>query len=256
MKNTKLFYSSPFVILGMLVGLSGPMKANPISDTTAEAPVTPGAVLPEPSVPSVDELTPGGEAMTDEMSNMDDSTTSETPVDTQPTEDAPDISTEEVPGEKMPTEEVPTEEDNTSSDASNTVVDVASSNEAFSTLVSAIDAAGLKDTLMADGSFTVFAPTNQAFEALPPGVLDILLKPENKALLAKVLTHHVLGEKKMASDLSTAEVTSLAESSLKVIVDDSGVGIDDAKVLQADVPASNGVIHVIDKVLIPQELRQ
>lgn len=275
MKNTKFFYSSPFVLLGMLMGLSGPVNANPSSmKVTAEVPEVPVTPLPEPAIPSIDELTTE-EAPPEEMSEMDKSApTSEAPAEEVPakeaggTEEAPAAEmppkevpteaapTEELPTEATPTEEVPTPDDSTSSDTSaQTVVDVASSNEVFSTLVSAIDAAGLKETLMAEGTFTVFAPTNQAFEALPPGVLDTLLKPENKAILAKILTHHVLGEKKMAADFSTQAETSLAESTLQVTVNDSGVVIDEAKVLQADVPASNGVIHVIDQVLIPEELR-
>jgi uncharacterized surface protein with fasciclin (FAS1) repeats len=242
MKNTKLFYSSPFVLLGMLMGLSGPVNANPssmkVAAEVAEVPVTP---LPEPAIPSIDELT------------TDEAPPKEMPAKEVSSEAAP---TEEVSSEATPTEGVPTPDDSTSSDTSaQTVVDVASSNEAFSTLVSAIDAAGLKETLMAEGAFTVFAPTNQAFEALPPGVLDTLLKPENKAILVKVLTHHVLGEKKMAADLSTQAETSLAKSTLQVTVNETGVVIDEAKVLQADIPASNGVIHVIDQVLIPEGLR-
>jgi uncharacterized surface protein with fasciclin (FAS1) repeats len=117
-----------------------------------------------------------------------------------------------------------------------------------------VDAAGLVETLSGDGPFTVFAPTNEAFEALPAGVLDMLLLPENKDTLVKVLTYHVVpGE--VTSDLVTAGDVATVEGSKIAITTDNGVMINGTtNVTAVDVEASNGVIHVIDAVLIPAEV--
>ncbi len=135
-----------------------------------------------------------------------------------------------------------------------TIVEVASGNPDFSTLVAAVEAAGLVETLSGTGPFTVFAPTNEAFEALPAGVLDMLLLPENKETLTKVLTYHVVpGE--VTSDMVTAGDVATVEGSTIAITTDGGVKINDtATVTAVDVDASNGVIHVIDSVLIPAEV--
>ncbi len=138
-----------------------------------------------------------------------------------------------------------------------TIVDVASANEDFSTLVAAVTAAGLGETLSGEGPFTVFAPTNEAFAALPAGTVDDLLKPENKDKLASILTYHVVSGKVMAADLKDGQkVKTVQGEELTVGVSDDGVTVTDAsgntsKVLVADVEASNGVIHGIDGVLIP-----
>jgi uncharacterized surface protein with fasciclin (FAS1) repeats len=134
-----------------------------------------------------------------------------------------------------------------------TVVEVASGNDDFSTLVAAVKAAGLAETLSGDGPFTVFAPTNDAFEALPKGVLDSLLKPENKDALTKILTYHVL-KGKVTSDKVKAGDVDTVEGSKVVIKTDDGVAVGSAKVVTPDVEASNGVIHVIDEVLIPESV--
>ena len=122
----------------------------------------------------------------------------------------------------------------------------------FKTLVAAVEAAGLVDTLQGAGPFTVFAPTDAAFAALPAGTVDDLLKPENKARLVAVLTYHVLPGKVMAADVAgkQAEVATVEGSTLKVDARD-GVKVNDATVVAADVAASNGVIHAIDKVVMP-----
>lgn len=133
---------------------------------------------------------------------------------------------------------------------SGTIVEVASSNPDFSTLVAAVGAAGLAETLSGDGPFTVFAPTNEAFEALPDGVLDALLLPENKDALASILTYHVLSGEVMAADVTAGDVATV-EGSTIAISTDGGVQVNDANVTATDVDASNGVIHVIDAVLVP-----
>ena len=131
------------------------------------------------------------------------------------------------------------------------IVDVAAGNENFSTLVAAVKAAGLVDTLKGKGPFTVFAPTNEAFAKLPAGTVEDLLKPENKGKLVAVLTYHVVAGKVMAADVKAGEVATV-QGSKATIATDGGVTIDGAKVVTADVAADNGVIHVIDTVILPK----
>jgi uncharacterized surface protein with fasciclin (FAS1) repeats len=133
-----------------------------------------------------------------------------------------------------------------------TIVDVAAGNPDFSTLVAAVQAAGLVDTLSGAGPFTVFAPTNAAFADLPPGTLDSLLKPENRDQLVAILTYHVVPGKVLAADVVGLESATTAQGqSLTISVADGGVKVDSANVTATDVMASNGVIHVIDAVVIP-----
>jgi uncharacterized surface protein with fasciclin (FAS1) repeats len=131
-----------------------------------------------------------------------------------------------------------------------TIVEVAQGNEDFSTLVQAVVAAGLAETLSGEGPFTVFAPTNAAFEALPAGLLEKLLLPENKETLVKILTYHVVGAKVMAADVMAGDVATVEGSSFTISTE-GGVKVDAANVTTTDLPASNGVIHVIDAVLVP-----
>jgi len=133
------------------------------------------------------------------------------------------------------------------------IVDTAASADQFSTLVAAIKAAGLVDTLKGDGPFTVFAPTNEAFAALPAGTVENLLKPENKAQLVAVLTYHVIPGRVMSADIAgkTAEVKTVQGSALSIDAT-SGVMVDNATVTTADIITSNGVIHVIDTVVLPK----
>ncbi|MCU0300514.1 MAG: fasciclin domain-containing protein [Candidatus Nanopelagicales bacterium] len=132
-----------------------------------------------------------------------------------------------------------------------TIVEVAAGNPDFTTLVAAVEAAGLAETLSGEGPFTVFAPTNEAFDALPEGVLEALLLPENKDALTSILTYHVLGDEVMAADVTAGDVETL-EGSTITITTEGGVKVNDANVTATDVDASNGVIHVIDAVLVPE----
>jgi len=132
-----------------------------------------------------------------------------------------------------------------------TIVDVASGNPDFSTLVAAVQAAGLAETLSADGPYTVFAPTDAAFEALPAGVLDALLLPENKDVLTQILTYHVVAGEVMSADIEPGKVPTVEGEDLTIKVADGTVTVNGATVEAADVEASNGVIHVIDEVLVP-----
>jgi len=134
------------------------------------------------------------------------------------------------------------------------IVAVASANPDFSTLVAAVGAAGLVETLQGPGPFTVFAPTNAAFDALPAGLVDKLLLPENKDVLVQILTYHVVGAKVMAADVAAGDVASVEGSPITITVD-GGVKLNgSANVTATDVAASNGVIHVIDAVILPPGL--
>ena len=133
------------------------------------------------------------------------------------------------------------------------IVDVASSNPDFSTLVAAVSAAGLVDTLKGEGPFTVFAPTNAAFAALPAGTVDNLLKPENKDQLVKVLTYHVVPGKITSDQLAGKRANVATVQGQTVHVDGrNGVRVNGATVTAADIEATNGVIHVIDAVILPK----
>lgn len=133
------------------------------------------------------------------------------------------------------------------------IVETAVAAGSFNTLVTALKAAGLADTLKGKGPFTVFAPTDDAFSKLPPGTVDSLLKPENKDKLKAILLYHVV-----SGDVSASQVVKLSSAKtlngqdVKITVTDGTVMVNDAKVVKADVSASNGVIHVIDSVLLPK----
>lgn len=134
-----------------------------------------------------------------------------------------------------------------------TVVENAIGGEQFSTLVAAVKAAGLVETLSGEGPFTVFAPTNDAFAALPAGTVESLLKPENKDQLVKILTYHVVPGKVMAKDVvGLSEAKTVEGSTVDIKVVDGAVMIDKAKVTKTDINSKNGVIHVIDKVILPE----
>ncbi len=134
---------------------------------------------------------------------------------------------------------------------SGTIVEVASDNPDFSTLVAAVTAADLGETLSGEGPFTVFAPTNEAFEALPAGLLDKLLLPENKEVLTQILTYHVVAGEVMSTDIEPGKVPTVEGEDITIKVTDGAVTVNGANVTTADVEASNGVIHVIDEVLVP-----
>ena len=133
----------------------------------------------------------------------------------------------------------------------NTLVDVASANGSFKTLTAALKAAGLVDTLKGPGPFTVFAPTDAAFAKLPKGTVETLLRPENKAQLVKILTYHVVSGEVLSTTLKSGKVKTVEGDTVNVSVQKSGVTINKSKVTAVDVKASNGVIHVIDTVLMP-----
>ncbi len=132
------------------------------------------------------------------------------------------------------------------------IVDTAVSAGSFNTLVAAVQAAGLVDTLKGEGPFTVFAPTDDAFSALPEGTVENLLKPENKDQLIAVLTYHVVPGKVMAADVVKLDAaTTVNGADVTIAASDAGVTVDAANVIKTDIKTSNGVIHVIDSVILP-----
>ncbi|MBI4928029.1 MAG: fasciclin domain-containing protein, partial [Anaerolineae bacterium] len=136
--------------------------------------------------------------------------------------------------------------------APQTIVDVAVADGRFTTLAAALEAAGLVDTLKGDGPFTVFAPTDDAFAKLPAGTVEELLKPENKQQLVDILTYHVVAGNVMAADVvMLKEAETVLGATVAIKVDGDKVFINDAQVIITDVAASNGVIHVIDSVILP-----
>lgn len=167
-----------------------------------------------------------------------------------------DTATTPADEEATTTESETTADGSMSEEMGDTVVDVASGDESFSTLVQAIEAAGLTETLAAEGPYTVFAPTNEAFEALPEGTLDQLLMPENQDLLTQVLTYHVVPAEVASADITAGPVETVAGSEVTLAVDEAtgGVMVNEAMVVTPDVQASNGVIHAIDQVLLPPDV--
>jgi uncharacterized surface protein with fasciclin (FAS1) repeats len=134
------------------------------------------------------------------------------------------------------------------------IVDTAVAAGSFKTLAKALTAAGLVDTLKGAGPFTVFAPTDEAFAKLPAGTVESLLKPENKAKLQRILTYHVVPGRVMAADVTKLKTAkAVSGDALKITASNGAVLVDGAHVVKADVAASNGVIHVIDTVLLPKD---
>ena len=198
-----------------------------------------------------EETTPVTEVPTMEDPVTEDPMTEE-PMTEEPME-VPEMETPttEVPeAEVLETEMLETEVPETEVLATGTIVDVAASIGSFDTLLQAVEAAGLTEALSAEGPFTVFAPTDDAFAALPEGAVAALLLPENQGVLADILTYHVISGEVPAAAASTGMVPTLSEDALSIEVGET-ITVDNATVIQADVPASNGIIHAIDAVLIP-----
>jgi uncharacterized surface protein with fasciclin (FAS1) repeats len=169
---------------------------------------------------------------------------------TRPSETPPII--KPTPSEtEIPT--IPTTPTTPTTETRNLIV-LANANGSFKTLIKALTAAGLTEALQGDGPFTIFAPTDAAFAKLPQDAVQDLLKPENKEVLLKVLTYHVVPGKVLSGDLKSGEVKSLQGDPITVKVDSNGVQVNDAKVTQADIQGSNGVIHQIDNLILPPSL--
>ena len=210
-----------------------------------------GVLNPKPSIFNEPPYNRSGGAATPPETSpapIPDATTPTTPPETSPAP-MPDATTP-VPSTSSP-ETTPG-----ASTGSKNLVALAAANGSFKTLTAALKAADLTATLEGTGPFTIFAPNDQAFAALPQEALQELLKPENKALLVKILTYHVVPGKVTSTDLKSGAVKSVEGGSINVKIDAAtGVSLnDEAKVIQPDIQASNGIIHVIDKVILPPDI--
>lgn len=163
----------------------------------------------------------------------------------------------EQPEEEEPAMEEPAEEETTeaepAAEEAKDIVALATETESLSTLVAAVKAGELVETLQGEGPYTVFAPTNEAFDALPEGTLDDLLKPENKDKLVSILTYHVIPSKVMSTDLQDGATVATVNGAEVTISTAEGAKVDNANVVTPDVEASNGVVHIIDAVIMPAE---
>jgi uncharacterized surface protein with fasciclin (FAS1) repeats len=174
----------------------------------------------------------------------------DTPTAQTPTTETP---TATAPGVDQPPAVTPTEGTATNDTANRTIAEITAFDNNFSILNQAIEAAGLEDTLAGDGPYTVFAPTDAAFEAIPAATRERLLAPENQDALVQVLSYHVVADELPASQIEAGEVDTISGQTLNVEVDQAGqeVNVNNARVIQPDVQASNGVIHVVDQVILP-----
>lgn len=171
-------------------------------------------------------------------------TPAQTPVQT-PTQ-TPTQTPAQTPSVSTPNPETPGVAANTG-----TIVDIASASGSFQTLVAALTEAELAEVLSGEGPFTVFAPTDAAFEALPDGTVDELLKPENRDRLVEILTYHVVPGSYPASSLAAGQVETASGDAVTIRTNEGQVMVNDATVIQPDIAATNGVIHVIDRVMLP-----
>lgn len=232
-------------LLKLLVSLVGMLGASILIGYPAGAQQPTGATNPRPSIfnePPYNRSrtpapTPGAETTSpSEPSPQTEPTTPAPAPGTAPTTPAP------APGASQPSNE--------------NVVALAASNDSFKTLTAALKAAGLTETLSGKGPFTIFAPTDAAFAALPQDALQELLKPENKDILVKILSYHVVPGNVTSGDIKSGEVKTVEGAPVNVQVDSAKAVTlnNEAKVVQPDLKASNGVIHAIDKVMLPPDL--
>ncbi len=173
-----------------------------------------------------------------------------TPGTTPPVTPAPPTAPAPVTPPTAPT----TPPQGETSGAANNIVALAAANSSFRTLTTALQAAGLTETLSGAGPFTVFAPTDEAFAALPQDALQELLRPENRQLLVQILTYHVVPARVQSNELQPGEVKTIEGEAVNVKTSADGVTVNDARVVQPDIEASNGIIHAIDRVLLPPSL--
>jgi uncharacterized surface protein with fasciclin (FAS1) repeats len=235
-KFTNLLKLSLVGVVGAIALINLPGKAQSDRNTSIQAQPTTETVVPL-----------AGGAPRNSNRSSEAQPTSETPATPRQTE---------TPVEAPSPEAAPAPDGATEPTGGDNIVALASASDSFKTLTTALQAAELTATLSGEGPFTVFAPTDAAFAALPPGTLQELLKPENKATLVKVLTYHVVPGKVLSSQLRAGQVKTVEGSSVNVRIDAAQrkVMVNNANVTQADIQASNGVIHAIDKVILPPNL--
>ena len=251
--------NSPRFLKNVMIGL--------VASSAGAFIALPGMAMPEPTetgaeVEAIEEIpapaavetlpTPGAEALEAdamEADAMEEETVVEEPaMETEPVAEEDTMEEEPIADEEvMETEPVATEEVNT---VEFTIAELTDNSDSFEILAAALAAADLTESLGSEGPFTVFAPTDDAFAALPEGAVEQLLLPENKDVLIQVLTYHVVPGALMSTDLETGNVETVEGSEVAVDIADT-VTVNNANVVVADVEASNGVIHIIDRVIIP-----
>lgn len=218
------------------------LPANP--GTSAPAPMpnsqTPGRLAPNPGTANTPGTVTPGTPSTPGTTTPDATTPGTTPGATNPTR--PTTPSAESPSSR------PSE-----SAATGTIIDVATASGSFTTLVAALNEAELSEVLQGSGPFTVFAPTDEAFEALPEGTVEELLKPENRDTLVKILKYHVVSGAYPSNQLESGEIPTAAGEPVTVSVENGSIKVDDATVTQPDIAATNGVIHPIDRVILPPQ---
>lgn len=247
MKNLKHL---PKTLLVALLCLSSAVALSACSQNSPEATQSPS---PEStmaaSTPATNTTaeTPAADATKTETTKTESTSAEANKTDTSKTETTKTEST---------TTDSTTDSSKTDTAGTGSVVEVATAAGNFTKLTQALEAAGLVETLKGDGPFTVFAPTDEAFAALPSGTLEDLLKPENKSKLIKVLTYHVVPKELTSKSIASGEEKTVEGGSLKLEVDSANntVKVNDAKVTKVDIKASNGIIHVVDKVILPPDL--
>lgn len=238
-------------VLAASVAMALPVVAQMSPETEMPVETAPtGEVKPsteEMSAPTADEPT------ADELSapTAGEMSAPTTPSAQNPT--SPEVTPETAPGAspEVTPETMPEASPEESAATGDTIVDVASASESFQTLVAALTEAELTEVLQGEGPFTVFAPTDEAFEALPPGSVEKLLQPENRALLVQILQYHVVSGAYPSTELTSGEVPTVEGQPVTVTVSEGSVKVNNANVVQPDITASNGVIHAIDQVIIP-----
>jgi uncharacterized surface protein with fasciclin (FAS1) repeats len=218
------------------------------------APILKKTLLSAIALSSAVALSACGQPTTD---NTTTPSAAETPnTNTSPVADVPSPTTSSV--SPIPTTEAASPSPSGTATANQNLgqLALAASNQgSFTILTKAVQAAGLTSNLSAQGPYTVFAPTDEAFKALPAGTIDNLLKPENKTKLVKLLSYHVVPGRITSSQLKSGNVKTVEGNNIAVSVSGSGVTVNKAKVVQADIPASNGIVHVVDKVILPPNFK-
>ncbi|WP_416675612.1 fasciclin domain-containing protein [Egbenema bharatensis] len=227
------------------LGLVGAVVAGAVIALPAAA-----QVPMEPAVDAMEEemVTPEAEADMVVPTEAVEMPEAETPVEAEAPAEAETPVEAEAPIESEATDEIAA--------VDGTIVDIAAASGAFDTLVAALTEAELAEVLAGEGPFTVFAPTDEAFAALPEGTLEQLLLPENREILIQILTYHVVPGTVTSDQLESGEVETVEGSTVNVMVGGEAVMINEANVVEADILASNGVIHVIDRVILPPALLQ
>ena len=252
---------------GAFIALPGTAKpeASEAMTEVSEATEIPVGVIVEPTAAETLPTTGADALLADPVAETE--TLEEAPVveadevtEEEPTADTETSAEEPVADTETPAEEPVAEEPTPETEAAEgidtenyTITELTGNSDSFNILTAALAEAGLTEELSGAGPFTIFAPTDEAFEALPDGLVDQLMLPENKAVLRQILAYHVVPGEVLSTDLETGSITTVEGEDIEVTAGDTVTTVNDANVILADVAASNGIIHVIDSVMVPPE---